>query len=407
MLKTVADLLAAFLEQERKVLDEDPAEHGPTIGAMYEGLTRESLQRSLPIENLTVSHGFALDADGQQSNQLDCIIAVGEGQPIPYTDARRHRIEDIIAAVSVKKTLYGADLDEGYENLRSVYLRPLAPGTKVPLIALRAFEQITGITAAREDDVPEEMRILWHILRVDAASPARILLGFHGYKSERTLREGVLAWIQTAIGKPGYGPMSFPHLIASPHAVVAKANGMPWPGPMEQDKWGFLISSGAVGAANALLEVIWSRLNYRKLVTSDVFGDDLELDSFNRLLDARCVGTGWEYHPWPAKVEDEPDDAELWEPFEVTKAQGILILFLQREAPVIDITSPPAGFPTREVLAADFDLLQKAGLVLSDAKHERFTLAPGVELVFLPDGRSVAADNSSGRLTRWVVISAR
>ncbi len=290
--------MAAFLEQERKVLDQDPVEHGPTIGAMYEGLTRESLHRSLPVSNLTVTQGFAVDADGEQSNQLDCILALGEGEQVPYTDARRHRVEDIIATISVKKTLYGGDLDEGYENLRSVYQRPLAAGTLVPPIAIRAFRQITGLAASREDEIPEPFRVLWHILRVDAASPARILFGFHGYKSERTLREGVLSWMRTAVGKPGYGPMSFPHLIANEHAVVVKANGMPWAGPMKDDKWAFLMSSDTVRPANALLEVVWSRLNYRKLVGSGVFGDDMELDSFNRLADARCVGNGWEYDAW-------------------------------------------------------------------------------------------------------------
>ncbi|HEY4239249.1 MAG TPA: DUF6602 domain-containing protein [Kofleriaceae bacterium] len=403
MLRTVADLMAAFLEQERKVLDEDPVEHGPTIGAMYEGLTRETLRRSLPVANLTVTHGFAIDADEKQSNQLDCILAIGSGEQVPHTDAHRFRVEDIIATVSVKKTLYGSDLDEGYENLRSVYERTIAPGTPVPPIARRAFEQITGLSASREEHVPEHLQILWHILRVEAASPARILFGFHGYKTERSLRQGVLDWIRSAVGKPGYGPMSFPHLIANEHAVVVKANGLPWSAPMQDQKWPFLISSSSVRPVNALLEVIWSRLNYRRLVDHDAFGDDMDLDAFNQLLDARCVGAGWEYDAWPAKVDDRRDDEpQSWEPFNVTRAQGILVLYLQRE-PEIDLSSPPSGFPPRHELAEDLGILAKAGVVLSDAKRERFKLAPGVEHVFLPDGRAVVGDNSSGRLQRWLL----
>lgn len=400
---TVADLLAAFLEKERQILDEHPVTHGPTIGAMYEGLTKDALTQSLPVANLTVSSGFVIDAEGKQSKQIDCILALGEGERIPRTDARIHRVEDIIATVSIKKTLYGEDLQEGYENLRSVYERPLAPGTAVPRVALRAFRQITGVAADREIDVPEEHKVLWHILRVDAASPARIVFGFHGYTSEVELRRGVRKALDVMVGKPGYGPMSLPHLIVNRHAVVVKANGMPWALPMEENRWRLLLSSDTLTPARAFLEIIWSRLNYRGLATAEIFGDDMDCDCFHPLVDAECVGAGWVYQVTGASVP--PDlrgvPPRQWAPTELTDTQGILMLFMQKNGE-LDLTALPAGFPPREQVTRDLLVMQHDGLSACDATRQRFHLVQGVAVVFAPDGRVLAGDDSSGRLRRWV-----
>ncbi len=107
-----------------------------------------------------------------------------------------------------------------------------------------------------------------------------------------------------------------------------------------------------------------------------------------------------------AKIADDDGEEQLWQPFEVDKSQGVLVLYMQREEPVLKLASPPTGFPPRDQLARDFDVLRNAGIVLSDAKREEFTLAPGIELVFLPDGRTVVGDDSTGRLARWVMEQA-
>ena len=48
MIKTVSDLMKAFSDEEKKKLDGQYLTHAPTIGAMYEGLSREILSRSIP-----------------------------------------------------------------------------------------------------------------------------------------------------------------------------------------------------------------------------------------------------------------------------------------------------------------------------------------------------------------------
>ena len=60
VIKTAADLLKAFTDAERAKLDGKELTHGPTIGAMYEGLIKEIADRSLPEElGLRVVPGFA------------------------------------------------------------------------------------------------------------------------------------------------------------------------------------------------------------------------------------------------------------------------------------------------------------------------------------------------------------
>ena len=47
MIKTIADLLRELMVKEAAELDEEPVKHGPTIGAMYEGLARDILDTTL------------------------------------------------------------------------------------------------------------------------------------------------------------------------------------------------------------------------------------------------------------------------------------------------------------------------------------------------------------------------
>ena len=56
MIKTVSELLKRFVEAEKLVLNKHNIKHPPTIGEMYEGLTKDVLDRSIFEElNLTVS----------------------------------------------------------------------------------------------------------------------------------------------------------------------------------------------------------------------------------------------------------------------------------------------------------------------------------------------------------------
>ena len=121
MIKTIADLLRELMVKEAAELDEEPVNHGPTIGAMYEGLARDILDRAIPAElDVRVVDGFIEGVDGILSPQIDAMIVTGEGRQIPYTSNFVWPIADVIAVFEVKKTLYADDLADAFGKLRTI-----------------------------------------------------------------------------------------------------------------------------------------------------------------------------------------------------------------------------------------------------------------------------------------------
>lgn len=95
-------------------------------------------------------------------------------------------------------------------------------------------------------------------------------------------------------------------------------------------------------------------------------------------------------------------DAQSWQPAVITDAEAVLISLLI-ERGELNVTQPPAGASPGEVAQA-IQRLEAAGLVGADAAHANIyrLLTKECAVVFLPDGRLVAGENNSGRLTRWV-----
>jgi Domain of unknown function (DUF6602) len=120
MLRTVAELLEAFLEKEVARLDLLKITHPPTIGAVFEGLTRTVLNLALPLEpTLSIVSGLARAVDGSLTDELDAMLVTGEGEDIPYDGKKIYPIDQVLAVVEVKKNLYTCDLAAGHENLRT------------------------------------------------------------------------------------------------------------------------------------------------------------------------------------------------------------------------------------------------------------------------------------------------
>jgi hypothetical protein len=59
MITSVANLLRDLMVKKAVKLDEETITHPPTIGAMYEGLTRDILDRTIPA-SLTCGSSMAL-----------------------------------------------------------------------------------------------------------------------------------------------------------------------------------------------------------------------------------------------------------------------------------------------------------------------------------------------------------
>src|SRR4051812_32636308 len=102
MIRTIADLLETIRREETKLLDEQNIKHGPMIGDMYEGLTREILENTVFEDlDLRVTNGLISNSSGDYTNQIDCMLVQGEGKKLPYADHFIYNIEQVVAVIEV------------------------------------------------------------------------------------------------------------------------------------------------------------------------------------------------------------------------------------------------------------------------------------------------------------------
>lgn len=191
-----------------------------------------------------------------------------------------------------------------------------------------------------------------------------------------------------------------------------KGNALPWGVPMTDGWWHLLFTSGKIGRGRAILEVIWSRLNHLGMVGPDVFGDDRKVDAWNLLLSAKFHANpnGWEYTLLPAKPPRAVRSVNAvkvsasWEPARLTTEEAVLVTWLCKNDE-LDLDKPPSDAPPRKQLEALLHRLASTGLVgpVAGAPSRYRLLTTECGVVCMPDGTSVAGDNSSGRLTRWVL----
>lgn len=415
MIKNVASLLEAVLDREQKVLDVFDIKHPPTIGDMYEGLTRSTLDLAVPEEaGLRVTHGFVRDGDGRTSKQIDCMVVMGDGEPVPHTDAEVCGIDSVLAVIEVKKSLYSSKIAEGYANLLSVMgLKNAQVPGHLGKSVRRRFQAITRSPLAGEiSAMPPQEQHLYHLLVVEMARPVRVLLGYHGFKSEKTFREGVVGHVESLAGKPGHGPMGLPHLIMNREYAIGKGNGMPWLGVWDlEGNWPLLCSTGGRPTAQLLLEVVWGRLCDRGIVGPTVFGDDRQVEVWNRLVDARLdeSGLGWNYTTWeaepvrPATIEED----RKWVPHKISKTQVTALMFMGQRGDL----EPDSDVPPEERDTVKRALLELREMGLVGESFERpgvwVHLADKCDVVWTPEGESYAAENNTGRLTRWLADRIR
>ena len=75
MIKKISDLLHKLSEKEIVAIEKHGIKHGPTIGDMYEGLTKKILDSAIPaVVDLSVRSGFVTDGKGKLSRQIDCMV---------------------------------------------------------------------------------------------------------------------------------------------------------------------------------------------------------------------------------------------------------------------------------------------------------------------------------------------
>ncbi|MEU0303381.1 DUF6602 domain-containing protein [Streptomyces sp. NPDC006175] len=423
MIRTIAELLSGILREELPKLDKAPVKHAPTIGDMYEGLSFELLNRAIPNGlGLQVVSGFASDGRGNLSGQLDCMVVQGEGEKLPYTNSHIWHVKDIVAVIEVKKRLYSAELRDAFAQLKTVSTiehahyqsgdgrvgnsdRSAAP-------AIRTFAEMTGKiawSATGEVTFSYEEEAILHVLLLEQLSSIRVILGMHGFKSERTFRSSMVEYLEQNIGKAGFGPADFPQLIISGGNSLVKANGRPFMMSLVDGWWPFYFSTPE-NPLRLLLEFIWTRLDEMHGFGRDLWGEDLEIEVGRALLGFRaaCIDGkgGWEVQVY------EADDAALskvpateqWSPEFVGMEEFVLLARLcQGEGVSSDNPEIMSWLDSRGITYDDVrNRLLKTRLVASYGKSLEL-VTKKCQLVILPTGEYVAAENSTGRLDRWIL----
>lgn len=408
MIKTVGELLQALMVRETAILGKQDVTHPPTIGAMYEGLTKDALARHLPFtDSLSVVSGFAVGPNNQKSLQLDCMLITGQGEQIPYTEMYNVSVGQIIAVIEVKKTLYQTEIADGFRNLQSVLdIKHQAPIPSIEFWA-GAFQLISGFSLPDDpkDIQDPTLSQLYHLLVCELAYPARILIGYEGFKTAKTLRTGLASYLKTLVGKHGGGPFSLPNLVMNPASAVVKANGFPYAAPIKDGNWPLVVSLPSEKPALTLLEIIWTRLHVRVGGSPEMFGEDMHLEAAVPLVKYKFLPDvpGWQMSTYePLSKSYFLAKPKEWAPAQLDAQQHVVVMWLSKKGE-IDLNSPPKGSDP-ETLKTAIDGLVKQGLIGADASRPGvYRLLPrqcGVAI--LPDGRVVAGEDISGRLTRWV-----
>lgn len=418
MIRNVAELLKPFIDEERKKLDAYELAHGPTIGSMYEGLTKELLQKAIPESmGLHVVSGF-VHYDDTMSGEIDCMLVSGVGERIPYTDKYKWRIEDTIAVLEVKKTISAAELSDSYDHLRKVskmygdYIQAFhGDGRRVDISwVYRVFSQMSGIRVvsyAEVQKLPFDLELMFHTLVNEFLEPVRVVIGHHGWKKEATLREHVYKLLESRKENPyGMGAGSFPQQIIGGEYSIVKANGFPYAPRLHNGMWPFLLSSSH-NPVRILLELVFTKLDI-KFGTNLAEDDSLERESMSGCLSAKAVQKdgrcGWEYqfhHLSEADLKKRGSSYE-WVPAQITDAQHAVFIRLCRdkyisldEADFTDFArKQDGGFEgfVESLVKTQLIAIQDNRLVLTTIR---------CEVVVTPEG-VFAAENHDGQLTVWI-----
>lgn len=419
MITSVATLLHELQAKEAAKLAQQGIKHAPTIGAMYEGLTRDLLDRAIPPAlDLRVVDGFIEDHEGNLSPQIDGMLVAGEGRAIPYTSSYVWPIQRVFAVLEVKKNLYGADLDDAFGKLRTVndmhgrHRQANRDGSLSLAPAFQAFAKLTGRYPRSYGDaraLPDELSFIFHTLVGEQLAPVRIVFGYEGYSDEFGLRDGFAKLIQDNLATPrGFGIGSFPNLIVCRRNSLIKLNGQPYVSPMV-DGWWPAIASNSENPIRLLIELIWARLANEFGVSFPV-DDRLEMERFAAFLYAQLARSGdligWKYHEVPlTRAQLDSIEPASWEPQQVDENEWVELMVIAKNGEIDVRDKEFRDFAERKGFDPDKlidKLVAERTLAWCDDHCVRLTSTKDLLTVFMPDGK-VVTSNEPDLLNLWVM----
>ena len=414
-IKTVNDLLNAI--KNKGVVNIEHylnIKHNPTIGNMYEGLTKEIISRAL-FEglNIKVVSGKITNKEKKYSNQIDCMVVFGEGEKIPYTEDYIYDINQVIMVIEVKKNLFSNELADSYKNLSSVKevqwnnYRELRKSITEDSFAIIVKEPLPALSDINKMNYQKQM--LYHTLVMESLLPLRVVFGFNSFVSEQSLREKFIEYLQKQAldngGKGrGYGPYSFPSLIIAGNNSIVKTNGMPYVFDTDVDDEYCWLASYRREPLLLLLELLWTRLTQQYDLPVNVFGDELQEEALAPLLKMRALENGWAYNYYALTQEqlDAYDNLlKRWAPASLDEDEfSFLNVLCNGYTFTKDELRNQVGEKKTEAIIKK---LNKERLIYVDNDNEIQLLTKACKCVIDPEYGYLAADDYDDRFSKWLI----
>lgn len=416
---TLSDLLNAFVDKMNKVLDASEIKHPPTIGSMYEGLSKEVLQSALfskEIDLRVITNSFIKGCD----TEFDVMIVEGEGEEIPYTKGDLYPANQVLVVVQVKKSLYGKDLKDSFANLQFVadQYKDVDPEPWMDRMFADSFRCICGksLEAYMKNELNMYEDAVSQSLRKESYLPLRIVWGYNGYASENRLRESFVKFLNENLSTnevifDGFGPNNFPNLIICDDYTILKMDAMPFMSSLDKDGWWTFYATSHYNKMRFILESLWTRLSYKYSLSHEIFGDDLQKEPATEFLKLRCkrqesvVGWELEYLQTTDEQMKNHDKIEEWAPVEIDESQFAVLNVLGQK-----------GVVNWEENKSLHDYVYENGyLSIEEFVHKicetRLVCCEGKFLKLLTDncvcvccdGKWYAADNRDNRLQNWTM----
>lgn len=419
-ISTLAELIQEFLEAEKTILNQQNIKHPTTIGAMFEGLTAEVLNKSV-FEGLglkVIKNSFINGCD----TEFDVLLVEGEGEQIPHTDRYKYKPEQVIAVIQVKKNLYSQDIEDGYNNLKFIldYYENTTPEKFVGYMFRNSFKEICrkDILTLKKEDLSENEKAIYDVLWIEAKLPVRIIWGYNGFANEYNFRNSFCNYLSekrttdfnNKIG--GFGPHNFPNQIICGQYSMLKNCAMPFIARVGKDNWWPFYVSSSYNPTYFFLELIWTRLSYKfEEIPGSIFGEDLSMEPASPFLDCRVQTldgqNGWEYNNTVISDKNLKANTQVleWQPVELDFTQHYIIALLCKLGE-IDLNTDKEfepyilkqGYPS---LVDFFEKLTATNLVYIESGKLR--LLTELCRCCIVDGKYFAGDDKSGRLTNWVL----
>ena len=264
------------------------------------------------------------------------------------------------------------------------------------------------------EDLPFDKAALYRMLLNDHVAPVRIVLGYGGFKTEQSLRQGCLNFIAQNPKIPGFAGSSLPSLIVCAENSIVKTNGQPFYFQPWQGRY-LCYASSSHSPILWILNLILTRISHL-YASPDWYSRDLSIDRFTPLLWGKAADMGnvegWEYWEHPVSPKDLGQvpvlTKEEWQPVKISQHQAVLLQLIGND-----------GITKTDVLAemSSIDLTDEQTLTLIDDLIAKRLLGWDRDaLVFLtrrcataftPKDGIVAHDMEDERFAEWMSRAGR